>query len=128
MSGAITAVAVGAGAAALNVGATTAIMAGLGAGMLGATISQGQAQQKQASAALRQQESAQAQATAAANKQASDVQQAQNKANQKRPDVAGIMSAASQDARSGPSATMLTGPMGVNPADMKLGKNTLLGG
>lgn len=51
-----------------------------------------------------------------------------NKANAKAPDVNALLSAAQQQASGGPSSTMLTGPMGVNPAQLTLGKSTLLGG
>ncbi len=46
---------------------------------------------------------------------------------QREPDVQGIMAAA-QQAAGGPTSTMLTGPMGVNPQELSLGRSTLLGG
>ena len=38
------------------------------------------------------------------------------------------LSQAEQAAQAGPSSTMLTGPMGVDPTQLQLGKSTLLGG
>ena len=46
---------------------------------------------------------------------------------QREPNVQGIMAAA-QQTQGGPSSTMLTGPTGVNPQDLALGRSTLLGG
>lgn len=62
-----------------------------------------------------------------ARKTADLAQQAVNKANQKKPN-AGALLAANQDGKAGQSGTMLTGPGGVDPSLLKLGKNTLLGG
>ena len=39
-----------------------------------------------------------------------------------------VLSQAEQAAQAGPSSTMLTGPMGVDPTQLQLGKSTLLGG
>lgn len=79
--------------------------------------------QKQAAA----QRSAQAQAKAAADKQAQLADEANNRANQKSPDTVGAMSSAQQSGKAGASGTMLTGPSGVDPSALNLGKNTLLG-
>ena len=54
-------------------------------------------------------------------------QQAMNRANAKHPDVNAILSAAQQAGKSGESGTMLTGPQGVAPGSLPLGKSTLLG-
>ncbi len=78
--------------------------------------------------ALSQQRQAQAEAKQTAQTQQRRAEQAQNAANRKQPDVAGIMQAAGQGAGGGPSGTMLTGPTGVDPNALSLGKNTLLGG
>jgi hypothetical protein len=51
-----------------------------------------------------------------------------NKANAKAPDVNALLSAAQQQAAGGPGSTMLTGPAGVDPGQLTLGKSTLLGG
>lgn len=50
-----------------------------------------------------------------------------NRATQKRPNTAGILASAQQAGKSGASGTMLTGPQGVDPAALTLGRNTLLG-
>lgn len=92
----------------------------LGGAMLGNQYS---SQQKAADA----QAKAQQQSLDIANKQAAAADQAQNRANQKSPDTSAILSAASQAGKSGISSTMLTGPVGVDPGSLNLGKNTLLG-
>jgi hypothetical protein len=51
-----------------------------------------------------------------------------NRANQKRPDTTALLASASQAGKSGASGTMLTGPQGVDPSAMSLGRGTLLGG
>jgi uncharacterized protein HemX len=78
--------------------------------------------------ALDQQRSAQAEAKTAAEKQQATSEQNVNRANSKQPDAGAILSAAGQAAKGGPAGTMLTGPSGVNQADLNLGKSTLLGG
>jgi len=82
-------------------------------------------QQKQA---LRKQAGAQEQARMEARSQQRQSDEAMGRASRKTPDTGGIMAAASQAAQGGPSSTMLTGPMGVDPNALSLGKNTLLGG
>lgn len=62
-----------------------------------------------------------------ARKQEKAADEATNRANQKRPDTSAILSAASQSSKTGASGTMLTGPQGIDPAALNLGKNTLLG-
>lgn len=74
------------------------------------------------------QRSAQRASLAQAEASANAADEANNKANQKRPDVAGALSAAMQAGKAGASGTMLTGPSGVDPAALQLGKSTLLGG
>lgn len=96
--------------------ATAAMVVGTVAGVV-----QGQKQAKAAKAAA-------AQAQANADKQARAADEAMNRANQKRPDTMAILSAAQQSGASGQSGTMLTGPTGVDPSAMSLGKTTLLGG
>ena len=77
--------------------------------------------------AMNQQQQAQNQAIAQAQMQASKSQEAINAANRKAPDVSGILSSAARQASGGPSGTILTGPGGVNPAQLPLGRSTLLG-
>lgn len=67
----------------------------------------------------------QAKKTAQAQQLASD--EANNKANAKSPNVAALMSANVLNARNGQAGTMLTGPGGLDPSAMTLGKTTLLG-
>ena len=74
------------------------------------------------------QRSAQRASLAQAEASAKAADEANNKANQKRPDAAGALSAAMQAGKAGASGTMLTGPSGVDPAALQLGKSTLLGG
>ena len=109
------------GAVALGVGAAAA------AGGLGYSIASGEDAKKKQAQALRRQESAQAQAVTAAEGQRLTSQMAINQANRKKPDVSSIMQAAGASASGGASGTMLTGPTGVDPNALSLGKSTLLG-
>ena len=51
-----------------------------------------------------------------------------NKVNAKAPDVNALMAANALGAKGGAGSTMLTGPQGVDPSTLTLGKKTLLGG
>ncbi len=73
------------------------------------------------------QEASQSQAKANALKQEQASDQALNQANQKKPDTSAILAAAQQAGKGGASGTMLTGPTGVDPNSLTLGKSTLLG-
>lgn len=84
------------------------------------SIYSGQQQAKANSAAMQQ-----AQANALKQEKAAD--EASNRANQKRPDTMALLSAAQQSGKAGASGTMLTGPQGVDPNLLALGKSTLLG-
>jgi hypothetical protein len=77
---------------------------------------------------LRQQEAAQTQQLAQAKEAAATSQQNINKANQRRPDTQAVMADATAAGAGGASGTMLTGPQGIDPQQLALGKNTLLGG
>jgi len=114
-----TASAVAAGAAA--VGAAAGV-AGLGYG-----IAAGESGKKAQRQATREQQRAQAQQVAQAAMQQRRSEAAIAGAARREPDVQGIMAAA-QQAAGGPTSTMLTGPMGVSPQDLNLGRSTLLGG
>lgn len=94
------------------------VVGGLGVGV---QAYQGQQAQKAQGAASRS-------AMDAATKQADMADQANNKANGKQPDTAGLLSANQMAAKGGVSGTMLTGPQGVDPKTLLLGKTTLLGG
>lgn len=87
---------------------------------IGTSIYQGQQQEDASNKALQQTQ-------ANANKTAAQADQAFNQANQKRPDTAAILAAAQQAGKGGASGTMLTGPQGVDPSQLTLGKSTLLG-
>ena len=101
-------------------GGATAVMAV--AAVAGAAIAYNNGQESKKAA-----EKASQQAQANADKAASDADQANNRANQKQPDSSAILSAAQQAGKAGASGTMLTGPQGVDPNALNLGKNTLLG-
>ncbi len=81
---------------------------------------QGQQQQKQAKKAATQ-------AQANADKQAQQVERDMNARNAKQPNTAAMYSSNQQAAQSGVGSTMLTTPTGVNPNDLVLGRQTLLG-
>ena len=55
-------------------------------------------------------------------------EQEYNKANRQNVDVASALDASELSAQQGASGTMLTGTMGVDPNELNLSKNTLLGG
>lgn len=78
--------------------------------------------------AMRKQEEAQKQALDIQKKQAATAEQNINRANRKQPDVAAISQQSQAMAGQGGGSTMLTGPQGVNPNELSLGKSTLLGG
>ena len=65
-------------------------------------------------------------ANALKNQQAAD--EANNAANARSPDGAAAAARNAMSAQAGQSGTMLTGPSGVDPSSLTLGKNTLLGG
>lgn len=51
-----------------------------------------------------------------------------NRLNGKRPNVGAMASQNEMDAKAGVSGTLLTGPSGVDPNQLLLGRTTLLGG
>ena len=77
--------------------------------------------------ARKDQSRAQGDAKNAALKQEKLQEEANNRANAKHPDVNAIMAAAQQSAKGGTSGTMLTGPAGIDPSALQLGKSSLLG-
>lgn len=95
----------------------------VGSALLGAGAATYQGQQ-QASASKKATE----QATQAAQTQATQADQAFNKANAKQPNVGALNDANAAAGAQGPGSTMLTGPLGVDPTSLTLGKTTLLGG
>jgi len=107
-----------------------AVMAGTAAAATAAgtgyTIAAGEDAKRKQADALTRQKKAQTEAANAAQGQRRQSEMAINKANQQTPNVAGIMESASA-AQGGASGTMLTGPTGVDPNALALGKSTLLG-
>ena len=73
-------------------------------------------------------EEANQQAEQNAKKTADATTQATNRANQKKPDSDALLSANLTAGQSGQASTMLTGPAGIDPSTLTLGKTTLLGG
>ena len=103
-------------------GGATAVWVSAAAAVAGAAVSyqNGQDQKKAAERSAQQ-----AQANALKQEKAAD--EANNRANQKRANTAGILDAAMQSGKTGASGTMLTGPQGIDPNLLNLGKTTLLG-
>ena len=93
----------------------------------GSAYYQGQQQKKQQQKQLAQQRKFNEEAKTRAKEAKDRADIATNKENRKRADVAAIQSKEEQSALSGPAGTMLTGVQGVNPDDLTLGGNTLLG-
>lgn len=77
--------------------------------------------------ASKRQESAQRDATAQAEKQAVQAEREFNRSNAKKPNAGAALAANQQAALAGNAGTMLTGPGGVDPSTLQIGKNTLLG-
>lgn len=67
------------------------------------------------------------QAIDAAKANAADADRANNAANAKTPDSAAMLAANLAAGKSGAAGTMLTGPGGVDPSQLTLGKSSLLG-
>jgi uncharacterized protein HemX len=108
---------------------TIAALVGAGAAV-GSTaygVYNGQQQQGAQKKALASQNQAQQQAEANALSTERQSAVAENAANQQRPNVASILARAAKMGNTGLSSTMLTGPTGVNPNNLNLGKSTLLG-
>ena len=101
-------------------GATSVVMAV--AAVAGAAISYQNSQEQKKSA-----EKAASQAQTNAQKQEKAADEATNRTNTKRADTGAALDSATQAGKAGASGTMLTGPQGVDPAALNLGKNTLLG-
>mgnify|MGYP003133050464 CR=1 FL=1 len=74
------------------------------------------------------QEAANAKAAADREKAMELESQEYNKANRKKPDVGGIEGGIAARQGAGAGGTLLTGQQGVNPEELQLGSNTLLGG
>jgi hypothetical protein len=85
------------------------------------------AQEAQQAAALAQAEKSAAESKALMDRNLKASEENMNRANQKRPNTGRILDEAQQAGRAGASGTMLTGPLGVDPSSLKLGRSTLLG-
>jgi uncharacterized protein HemX len=101
-------------------------VAAMAAGV-GYSIYAGEQGKKAQEDAMRKQEAAQAQARQQAERQATESRAAIRRQERQTPNIAGIMQAAQQTGTGGPASTMLTGPAGIDPAQLQLGRNTLLG-
>ena len=106
-------------------GFTAAVLGGL---TLGYQVYSGEQQRRQQKKQLRMQEQANADARKQAKEAADRADVEMNRANRKRADVSAIQSKEEQAALTGPAGTMLTGVQGVDPDQLNLGGNTLLGG
>lgn len=96
------------------------ILAGAAAAGAATSIYQGEQSRKA-------QKSAAAQTEQAAKKTALQAEEATNAANAKAPDTAALGASNREAAGGGQGSTMLTGPAGIDPASLVLGRNTLLG-
>lgn len=83
--------------------------------------------QQQAQDAANAQRTAAEQATKSAERQADLAYNSAQRGQGKTPDVGSMLAGNQQAAKGGGSGTMLTGPGGVDPTTLNLGKNTLLG-
>lgn len=77
--------------------------------------------------ASKRQAAAQRDAKVQAEKQAVQAERDFNRANAKKPNVGAIVVGNQQAGLAGQAGTMLTGPTGIDPTKLELGKNTLLG-
>ena len=68
------------------------------------------------------------QAIKQAKDNAAAADRANNAANARSPDTAGLLAANLAAGKQGASGTMLTGPGGIDPSQLTLGKSSLLGG
>lgn len=102
--------------------------AALGVLSVGASVQQGEEARSGQRRALRQQEQAQRQATSAAVSQRRRSEQESRRANRRQPDVSSIFDTERAASARGPASTLLTGPTGVDPNRLLLGRTSLLGG
>lgn len=112
--------------------AISSIIAGIAAGVSAAGTAysvvageRGASMQRQA---MRRQQQAQTQAVAQARSQQRQSQEAMAMANRREPDIATALASGMADQAGGPASTMLTGPGGVEPSSLMLGRQSLLGG
>ena len=94
----------------------------------GYSIVQGQNQKRQQEKALNEQRVANQKAAADAKTEKERAEQEYNKANRQTANVNAINEESTLMANQGAGGTLLTGNQGVDPTQLNLGKNTLLGG
>lgn len=104
------------------------VAAGIAAAGTGYGIVAGEEGKKRQEQAMAEQKVAQEQQATAARSAQRRSEMAQAAANRRQPNIEAIVRGAEQGAAGGPASTMLTGPTGVNPQDLALGRSTLLGG
>jgi Flp pilus assembly protein TadB len=108
--------------------AIAAAAAAAAAAGTGYAVYAGERADKAQKQALGEQRQAQQQASAQAASQQRRSAQRMAAANRRQPNMPEIMAGATEGAGGGPTSTMLTGPTGVNPQDLALGRSSLLGG
>lgn len=84
-------------------------------------------QRKQMKSAERAQASAQNQAETAAIRQEREAEMARAQVNQKAPDIVSLLGTEQAAANRNASSTLLSGPGGLDPSRLKIGRNSLLG-
>lgn len=110
------------------VSAAILIGAGIaGAGTIGSSIYSGEQGKKQQKESLRMQQQQMREAESRATSQQRRGEQEMARANAKKPDISAIMQAAQEASKAGAAGTMLTGPRGVDPNALQLGRTSLLG-
>ena len=102
-------------------------MAASAAAGTGYSVAAGESGKRAQKRAMQQQQEAQSQEAAKARRMERASSQRMAMANRQEADVSAIMAAA-QEPAGGASGTMLTGPAGVSPQDLNLGRTSLLGG
>lgn len=105
-------------------GASLALAMGAGAAAGDAMVDKPKQQAQDAAAESR---TAAEQAVKSSERQADLAYNQVQRGQGKTPDVGSMLAGNQQAAKGGDSGTMLTGPGGVDPATLNLGKNTLLG-
>ncbi len=107
--------------------AVSAAFAAVAVSAGGAYISNKNSKKAQAQAREAQEQNLAASEKTAASASAASAE-ANNKANQKRANSSALLSSNQMAGKGGQSGTMLTGPGGVDPSTLQLGRTTLLGG
>lgn len=96
----------------------------VGLSMVAGSVYQGEQGRRVQKRALRDQEAAQRQAEINIVRQRQENEMETNRVRQKTPDLSGILASAQ---RPRDQTTLLTGPLGVDPERLRLGRSTLLG-